>query len=308
MIGKKIVFSIIIPSFNRACLIEETIESVLSQSYKDYEIIVINDGSTDNTLQVLDKYKDSILIINQNNQGAEIARNNGVKSARGDYLVFLDSDDILLPDTLMLYSRLITAENHPAVLFAKGRGFNDNQRLSELKQVDKKIITYTPVKDYYSKTEPLWLATSFIVFKRSLWNEKTSFKKDTVDDLDFILRIGILEPFIIIKSPVTVAYRQHPGNSIHDVLVNLVRLSNMLKLEQNGEYPGGKQRKMERLAIIGGHILEWSLNGIKKKHYKESISLLIKGIPSITAGCMNKIRNRDVKPEIRFTIFKQIVK
>lgn len=299
MIDKKIVFSIIIPSFNRASLIEETIESLLSQSYKDYEIIVVNDGSTDDTLQVLNKYKDSILIINQQNQGAEIARNNGVKYANGDYLIFLDSDDILLPDTLMLYARLITAENQPAALFAKGRGFNDNQKLSELKQADKQIITYTPVKDYYSKTEPLWLATSFIVFKRSLWNEKTFFKKGTVDDLDFILRIGILEPFIIIKSPVSVAYRQHPGNSIHDVLINLVRLSNMLKLEQHGEYPGGKERKKERLAIIGGHILEWSLKGIKKKHYKESITLLIKGIPSIIAGSTKKIRNRNMKPEIR---------
>ncbi len=299
MHSKKIVFSIIIPIYNRGSLVAETIESVLSQNFSDYEIIAVNDGSTDNSLQVLNQYKDSVRIIIQQNQGAEIARNNAVEHAVGDYLVFLDSDDILLPESLSIYYQMIQSENYPALIFARGCGFKDDRKLEELKNEDKSLICYTPVKDYLSKTESAWLSTSFLIFKRALWNKKTCFKKGTVDDLDFMLRIGTLGPVMIVKSPATVAYRYHPGNSIHDILINLIRLDNMLSLERKGEYPGGHKRKMERMAVIGGHIFQWSIRGIKKRHYRESISLLIKGMPAIFAGALKKNKDKKTKIEIK---------
>lgn len=298
MHSKKNVFSVIIPVYNRGSLVAETIESVLNQNFSDYEIIAVNDGSTDNSLQVLNQYKDSVRIINQQNQGAEIARNKAVEYAVGDYLVFLDSDDILLPDSLSIYYQMIQSEDYPALIFARGRGFKDEKKLAEIKNEDKNLICYTPVKDYLSKTESVWLSTSFLIFKRALWNEKTCFKKGTVDDLDFMLRIGTIGPVLIIKSPATVAYRIHPGNSIHDVLVNLIRLNNMLSLERRGEYPGGQKRKMERMAVIGGHIFQWSIKGLKKRHCKESILLLLKGMSAIFAGALKKIEDKKRKIEI----------
>lgn len=298
MKDKKKFFSIIIPVYNRAPLVAKTIESVLNQSFSDFEIITVDDGSSDDSLQVLNRYRDTIKIISQQNQGAEIARNNAVKHASGDYLVFLDSDDLLFRDSLWIYYQMITKENFPPLVFAQGKSFRNNDKPVESGS-DRNTICYTPVKDYLSKTESAWLSTSFLVFKRSLWDEKTCFKKGTVDDLDFILRIGTFQPCIFIKSPATVAYRRHPGNSIHDVFINLVRLSNMLVLERNGEYPGGHERKMERMAVIGGHIFQWSQKGLKKRHYKESISLMLKGMPTVIAGALKKIKNRNVKPEIR---------
>jgi len=299
MHSKKILFSVIIPVYNRGSLVAETIESVLNQNFSDYEIIAVNDGSTDNSLQVLNQFKNSVRIISQQNQGAEIARNKAVEYAVGDYLVFLDSDDILLPESLSIYYQMIQSEDYPALIFARGRGFKDEKKLAELKNEDKNLICYTPFKDYLSKTEMVWLGTSILVFKRTLWNEKTCFQKGTVDDLDFMLRIGTLGPVLIVKSPVTVAYRYHPGNSIHDVLINLVRLENMLSLEKRGEYPGGQKINMERMALIGGHILNWSIKGLKKRHYRESIFLLIKGMPAIVAGALKKIKNRKQKIEIK---------
>ncbi|NLD93868.1 MAG: glycosyltransferase family 2 protein [Fibrobacter sp.] len=296
---KKVVFSVIIPVYNRGSLVAETIESVLNQNFSDYEIIAVNDGSTDNSLQVLNQYKDSVRIINQQNQGAEIARNKAVEYAVGDYLVFLDSDDILLPESLSIYHQMIQSESNPALIFARACAFMDEKKLAEIKNEDKSLICYTPVKDYLSKTETVWLSTSILVFKRALWNEKTCFQKGTVDDLDFMLRIGTIGPVLIVKSPATVAYRLHPGNSIHDILINLIRLNNMLSIERKGEYPGGHKRKMERMAVIGGHIFLWSIKGIKKRHYKESIFLLIKGMPAIFAGALKKIKNRKQKIEIK---------
>lgn len=94
--------SIIIPTYNYARFLPEAIESVLKQTYKDYEIIVVDDGSTDNTKEIIDKYKDKIRYIYQENKGLPSARNTGIKSAKGEYFAFLDSDDVFLPEKLEL--------------------------------------------------------------------------------------------------------------------------------------------------------------------------------------------------------------
>jgi len=87
-------FTIVIPSYNRGHIVGRAIESVLNQSYSDFEIIVVDDGSTDNTKEVVCQYMDSrINYFFQENSGVSAARNTGSKLAKGDYLVFLDSDD-----------------------------------------------------------------------------------------------------------------------------------------------------------------------------------------------------------------------
>ncbi len=100
---KKLV-SVIVPVYNRAHLVSETIQSILSQTYEPIEIILINDGSNDGSLDLLKDYESrfpkQIHVIDQANQGQIIARNNGIKAARGDYIAFLDSDDLWLEDKL----------------------------------------------------------------------------------------------------------------------------------------------------------------------------------------------------------------
>jgi len=85
--------SVIIPTYNCAEYIIEAVESVLNQTFRDFEVIVVDDGSTDNTKQVLDKFKDKISYIYQENQGVAVARNNGIVRSTGDYISFLDSDN-----------------------------------------------------------------------------------------------------------------------------------------------------------------------------------------------------------------------
>lgn len=92
--------SVIIPAYNSAWCVCKAIDSVLAQSFGDFEIIVVNDGSTDSTLEVLLKYGDAIRVINQRNGGMSNARNAGIQAARGEYLAFLDSDDWWLPGKL----------------------------------------------------------------------------------------------------------------------------------------------------------------------------------------------------------------
>ena len=92
--------SVIIPTFNRDWIVAEAIQSVLAQSYRQFELIVVDDGSTDRTPAILRKFKDSIQVIRQTNQGVSAARNHGVDAARGEFIAFLDSDDLWRPEKL----------------------------------------------------------------------------------------------------------------------------------------------------------------------------------------------------------------
>lgn len=94
--------SVIIPAYNCAKYIDEAVNSVLSQTYPYLEIIVVNDGSTDNTLQIIEKFKDRITIINQAQSGVACARNTGIKSANGDYIAFIDADDYWFKEKIQL--------------------------------------------------------------------------------------------------------------------------------------------------------------------------------------------------------------
>ena len=92
--------SVIIPAYNSANYIEEALESVFEQTFQDFEIIVIDDGSTDETGEVLKKYGDRIRLLFQDNGGCASARNKGIRIARGKYIAFLDADDLWMPTKL----------------------------------------------------------------------------------------------------------------------------------------------------------------------------------------------------------------
>lgn len=128
-------FSIIVCSYNYGQFIEKTIQSVLQQTHKNFELILVNDGSTDNTLEIMQKYalKDKrIKIINQENQGLSMARNNAMNIATGDYLWFVDADDFIIPNALHLLNRKINNNDEPDLISFYVQNFID----------DKVILTY----------------------------------------------------------------------------------------------------------------------------------------------------------------------
>lgn len=101
-------FSVVIPLYNKAPHIQRTIDSVLAQTYQNFEIIVVNDGSTDNGPDIVSSYSDPrIRLIDQENQGVSVARNNGIKSSRSDFIAFLDADDEWLPEYLGKINHMI---------------------------------------------------------------------------------------------------------------------------------------------------------------------------------------------------------
>ncbi|MEJ2647391.1 MAG: glycosyltransferase [Sedimentisphaerales bacterium] len=106
--------SVIIPTYNRSKYVTKAIESVLAQTYKSYEIILIDDGSSDDTKELIKPYLDRVKYFYQDNSGASAARNNGIRNAKGQWIAFLDSDDEWLPDKLAVQTRFI--EKHSEIV------------------------------------------------------------------------------------------------------------------------------------------------------------------------------------------------
>src|SRR5580658_1669327 len=99
--------SVIIPVYDREHCVKRAIDSVLAQSFKDFEVVVVDDGSKDGSLQILKSYGDAIHLICQKNAGAGAARNAAIRAARGRWIAFLDSDDEWRPDKLECQMRLV---------------------------------------------------------------------------------------------------------------------------------------------------------------------------------------------------------
>lgn len=144
-----IKFSIVIPVYNVAQYLMQCIDSVLNQTYVCFEAICINDGSTDNSLSVLNNYAKAdnrVKIINQENKGLSAARNAGIRAAKGDYIFFLDSDDWLEPNTLNVLHDAIDGED--MISFNGRRYFEDGTIETPDKGIKEKELTGW---DYYNK-------------------------------------------------------------------------------------------------------------------------------------------------------------
>lgn len=137
----KIFFSIIIPTYNRALFIEKTVSTALQQTYSDFEIIIVDDGSTDNTEEVVRELKnDKIKYYKIKNSERGAARNFGASMAKGDYFNFFDSDDVLYPNHLEVANRLILEKNNPEIIHTGYDVRNsDGKILSALVKFDENL-------------------------------------------------------------------------------------------------------------------------------------------------------------------------
>ena len=130
--------SIIIPVYNAEKTIEKCVSSILKQTYKNYEVLLIDDGSSDNSLDVIQKYKkhENIKVLTQENHGVAYTRNRGIKEATGDYIMFIDNDDFIDSDYIEKHITAISKENSDIVMSGYRRINVENKVLHEEKLRD----------------------------------------------------------------------------------------------------------------------------------------------------------------------------
>lgn len=283
-------FSILIPVYNREALVKECIDSVLSQTFSDFEIIAIDDGSSDRTFEVLQSYGKRIISLHQENRGPQFARIFGLSRARGEYLVFLDSDDTLFQDALKTYNHVIETFQFPAMVIAKMHYYTDQL---EPETVNSSFtVKALKFRDYFSKEISVGLSCSNIIIKRSVFTEAGGSWKPVfpADEHDTVLRFGAYGPCIVLQRPKTVAYRLHAGNSIKDIarMINIGILA-LIRSEINGRYPGGLRRCLERYTIIGGMSVCWTWKAFRFHMPLLGLKLLFLASPYIVGGGLQKL-------------------
>lgn len=178
------MFSIIIPLYNKAPYIQRTIDSVLNQSFQDFEIIVVNDGSTDGGEELVKgNYGDQVVLINQINQGVSDARNKGIAHSRFDFLAFLDGDDYWHPDFLNWISHVL--ERYPEIKMI-GTSYTNDSFPSKIENPELELI-----EDYFAKADYNTLFTSSsTVIHKSFFENNCGFKSHLIrgEDIDVWLR------------------------------------------------------------------------------------------------------------------------
>jgi len=201
--------SVIIPAYNASNWIAETISSVIAQDFIKYEIIVVNDGSTDDTEAVVARFKEKVQCIYKLNGGQASARNVGIRAARGKYLAFVDADDLWTKDKLGLQVELLAATDAAWVYsdaFAfDGRSGRILYKLSRmLRQYDGDILKPLFLSDFIPSPTPVIRRSVFE--KAGLFNGKNNMRNR--EDWDMWLRIAAIYPVALIPQPLAY-YRVH---------------------------------------------------------------------------------------------------
>lgn len=205
------MFSVIIPLYNKELSIANTIKSVLNQTFEDFEIIVVNDGSTDNSRKVVEEISDPrIRLVEQHNKGVSAARNTGIKEAKNEWIALLDGDDIWEKDHLEEVSRMMKSlppsakRKVYATSFQYSNKLNSNSNSSEIFEV----------KNYFKAARRrtiIW--TSIVVINRSCFNKVGFFNEDLNRGEDLDLWARLAKEYIIVKSSrITATYRIEAEN------------------------------------------------------------------------------------------------
>lgn len=187
-------FSIIIPVYNVEKYIQKCLDSVINQTFKDYEIIVVNDGTKDNSMDIVNKY--NVRIINQKNQGQSAARNAGVKIAKGEYLIFLDSDDYWKKDLLENINRSLIRNNPDVVRFQMQEVYEQSDNILEHNEKAFEGLTGVAAFNAICKYYIVDAACPYAIKKEYYLKNKFAFKEGMVHE-DY----GLI-PLIIIKAQV----------------------------------------------------------------------------------------------------------
>jgi glycosyltransferase involved in cell wall biosynthesis len=240
------LISVIIPTFNRAWALSEAIDSVLSQDYKNYEVIVVDDGSTDDTQSILDQYRAQITVIRHSNQGVSAARNRGVREANGDLIAFLDSDDLWLPGKLSTQSAFF--QSRPDALICQ----TEEIWIRNGRRVNPKHRHKKPSGWIFEPSLALCLVSpSASMIRRKLFEEMGGFDESlpACEDYDLWLRIGCRFPVYLIDMPLIVKRGGHDDQLSRQPSLDRYRITSLINLIERDPLSSDQRRAVEKVLV-----------------------------------------------------------
>jgi glycosyltransferase involved in cell wall biosynthesis len=210
--------SVIIPAFNAASFIRNAIDSAMAQSWPSMEIIVVNDGSNDDTPDILDSYKHEIRIINKSNGGLSSARNRGIQESTGEFVAFLDADDLWLPEKI---SRQVEAlMNKPVIGFCSTQAVlmtpdGEHTGIWDCPGVDGSIL-----KTLFLRNSAIPGSGSGVMVRRHLFEKAGTFDESlrSLEDIDMWIRLAAITNYVCIDEPLTIIVK-HPDSMSRNISV-----------------------------------------------------------------------------------------
>lgn len=238
-----ITFSVIVPVYNVEEYLIECIDSIINQSYKNFELIAVNDGSTDSSGEILKKYAQyysNIKIINQENAGLSAARNTGLKNANGDYVLFCDSDDYISSNSLAILAEEIKHINSNVIVF-QGDIFGDTEGKDEnaylfLKHYGMEDRNTISGFDLYNKNykNSILINTPMMCLNRQYLLEKNLFFNEDLlhEDLDFYNRLIVTNPIMLFIEEI-LYHRRYRADSIMTTSIGARNIRSYLYIYKN---------------------------------------------------------------------------
>lgn len=235
--GNTPLVSVIIPTYNRGWILKEAIDSVLAQSYRNFELIVIDDGSTDNTPRILDRYRDELTVIRQENKGVSAARNTGIQASSGACIALLDSDDLWLEKKLEEQVDFFKKNPEAQICQTEEIWIRKGKRVNPKKRHKK------PSGMIFEKSLHLCLVSpSAVMIKRDLLDRTGLFDEElpACEDYDLWLRISCEHPVYTTDSPLVVKRGGHEDQLSRAPGLDRFRIRAIEKVLESGKLNGAQ--------------------------------------------------------------------
>jgi glycosyltransferase involved in cell wall biosynthesis len=217
----------------------------------------------DGTDALLARYAGRITVVRGEVSGPGATRNLGIAQARGEYVAFLDSDDLWFPWTLATYAEAVRKFDSPSFLAGAPFVFQDETLVRAIAQTPLRAERFA---DYLaSGSQWRWFSASSFVLRAEAVRAVGGFSTEWInsDDADLALRLGQAPGFVDIQAPATFAYRDHAGSLKSMTDVSFRSLDYMIVQEKSGSYPGGTARRRERLEILTRHVRPFTLECLR---------------------------------------------
>jgi glycosyltransferase involved in cell wall biosynthesis len=246
-------FSVVIPAFNSARTIESAVRSALGQTERQLEVVVVDDGCTDATVDVVDRLTDPrVRVISQPNRGLPAARNAGITAARGTYVAFLDSDDLLLPAFLERAHQALEQTPAPGFAYTDAYVFDDRTGRVRERSAMARTNPPTPPPEDPGEFLAALMRSNFVyvstVVPRAVLDHVGGFDetRTSCEDYELWLRI-LLAGYRVAWVPGRQAlYRKHPGQMSHDLSAMTRNLVDVYEMIPPDAMPTPSHRKLLR--------------------------------------------------------------